>query len=361
MKIRSRAAAAITAAVALTVSLVAAGSASAAPGDTPETPIVLTSLADLPAGAVATGSSVNACATTTTYSATTPAVIETTRTEYRYSRVVPAVTEIREYTFDKFVQRQKARWVGTRYDNAISLNYPGSYSWRDAGFDPVVNTTGATPTAPGPVRGEFIHNSNGTWYFTLFYEYRKISERIVRAAQPAFTEYYVAGGTPTRDRAAASWITATSFTGWTRFEQRTVGNGDAQPAVVTYYAYSDGKVCTTTTPTPEPPVTVPPPIPARNPQVNIATRCTGTTKFTLDNRKSAERVAFTMLAKKNGRVVWSKAVSVPGGEDRLFVKRLPNGAKAIVRTLGDRAQVRIPNPCPTPPVTPPNTGAKTVR
>ena len=118
----------------------------------------------------------------------TPGQDEVSHLVYAYKKVTPAVQGIKEYEFDKYVQKQKAKWSGTTYVGPISAGYAGSYTWRDAGFASVWNTTGVAPTAPGPVRGEFIHNSGGTWYFTFFYEYRKISERWKVEPQPEKVE-----------------------------------------------------------------------------------------------------------------------------------------------------------------------------
>ena len=249
--------------VAAAALLMPSSTASAAsPGDSPQNPIVVGSVAEVPAGsvedAVSTYNTPAACDTTRSWVHVKPAVNEVSHQEYRHKRDVPAVTElshqeykykkvvpayktetrkatktytpgkdgkdevshnewtvekrtrtfvpgsaevreyrfpketrvwipevkeVKEYTFDKFKQYQKARWKKVNgvwvYDNAISYGYTGSYGWRDAGFAPVTNTTGVLPTAPGPVRGNYIHSNNGEWYYTTFYEYRKIGERVV--------------------------------------------------------------------------------------------------------------------------------------------------------------------------------------
>lgn len=386
------------------------------PGTTPDNPIVLASLADAPEGAVQTGQTTEACATTTTFTKTVPAVAETFRTEYRFKRSIPAqaevshkvysykkttpaVKEVKEYTFDKFVQRQKAKWNGNTYVGPISPNYSGSYTWRDAGFAPVTNTTGVLPTAPGPVRGEFIHNSNGTWYYTLFYEYRKISERVVTAAQPekveysgertttlgspwvlldgypktvvdspavaGYTEFYVDGKAPSRVEAEASWIAASTLNGWTQFGTRQVSNNDAQPAVVTYYAFNDGKVCVTETPTPTPtpPVPTPPTTPPTpetpkvKSKVSVDTRCTGTT-YVKASTTSETPVIAKMKAVKNGKRVWTKTVSVTANDPFSGKVSLPNKARVVISIAGDRDSVKVPNPCAKPPHKTPHTGKR---
>jgi len=74
-------------------------------------------------------------------------------------------------------------------------------------------------------------------------------------AKPGYTEFYVKGGEPSRDREAASWILAEEAPeGWTQFDEQTVWHEDGTPEVVTYYAFNDGKEC----PPEEPPVEEPP-------------------------------------------------------------------------------------------------------
>lgn len=158
----------------------------------------------------------------------------------------------------------------------------------------------------------------------------------------AYTEFYVAGAAPTRVREAASWVTSWPAGGWMQFDQRVVGDNNATPGAVTYYAWSDGKACLV------PPVT--------KPRVDVESRCTGTTTFVLDNRKSEPRVPFTMRATKGKRVIWSKTVPMRGGRMNVVVKSLPNGARATITALDARASVIVPKPCPKPPHHTPHTG-----
>jgi len=83
------------AALALAVtSLFVATSASAIQGDDPSNPIILTSLDDVPAGAVSTGSHMRQCSTVQTWSLTIPGDALIEHPEYRYLREVPAVEEV---------------------------------------------------------------------------------------------------------------------------------------------------------------------------------------------------------------------------------------------------------------------------
>ena len=83
------------AALALAVtSLFVATSASAVQGDDPSNPIILTSLDDVPAGAVSTGSHMRQCSTVQTWSLTIPGDALIEHPEYRYLREVPAVEEV---------------------------------------------------------------------------------------------------------------------------------------------------------------------------------------------------------------------------------------------------------------------------
>jgi len=70
-------------------------STSAAPGDSPNDPIVLTSPGDAPEGAVTSGPVTNpdTCETTQTWVLTVPATDATSHEEFRYKRDVPAVQE----------------------------------------------------------------------------------------------------------------------------------------------------------------------------------------------------------------------------------------------------------------------------
>lgn len=336
-------------------------------GTSPADPFVVDTPSEVPATAVednpSTYGTANPCDTTRSWVQTTPAVSETQHAEYRFKRVIPAQPEVKEYTFDKFVQKQKAKWgnaANQPYTGPISAGYPGSYTWRDAGFDPVTNTTGVTPTAPSPQRGDFIHNSGGYWYFTFFYEYRKISERVVTPAQPSYTEFYVLLGAPSRSEAAASWVLDSQRpAGWTQFAQRSVGNGDAKPEVKTFYVWSDNKVCETVTPTPTPPPpTTTPPTPVTDANVSVSTRCTGTTVFKGSNTGETA-VVVKMKAKHHGKTVFSKSKTLQPGATVRLTKHLPNFTKAIVTTTGDRDVAVVPKPCPEPPDNkPPHTGKR---
>lgn len=340
----------------------------AAPGDSPQEPIVVSSPAEVPAGAVedsvSTYDTPGACDTTRSWVSTKPGTSEVSHNEWtaeqRSRTFTPAVTEVKEYTYDKYVQRQKARWNGNTYIGPISANYPGSYTWRDAGFDPVVNTTGVAPTAPGPVRGEFIHNNGGTWYFTLFYEYRLIGTRVVRAAQPEsygpWSAWSAYGSNPYRTEPVLPANTSTR-------EYRKSGpvkviDSAATPTVVTYYAYSDNVVCETTTPTPTPvppTVTPEPPKDKVKPRGGIDTRCTGTTTYKMDNSRSDVRVPFTLSGAK-----WSKTISVKPGRTQFFVHQFTKDTRAQIKASGLSKSIRVNVGCPKPPVNPPHGGVKVV-
>lgn len=421
----ARLTAAVIVATGVPILIASSASADAGPGSSAENPITITNIADLPAGAVETGSSLQECATVKTYTTTVPAVAETFHDEYRwplekrtyspgqqevshlvysYKKVTPAVSEVKEYTFDKFVQRQKARWSGTTYIGPISAGYPGSYDWKDAGYAPVVNTTGVVPTAPGPVRGDYIHNNNGTWYFTLFYEYRKIGERVITAAQPEKVEYsgertttlgspwVLLSGYPKKvvDSAAVpASFTAwgfDAFTAWSTnaaapadpdgqdgeanalnlrrvgspMESKKVSNNDAKPAVVTYYRYSDAKVCEVVTPTPTPtptPVATPTPTPTPTPEVlgvqagratgKLSTSCQGTVRATLKNASSSTvtykikvgKKVFTTKVKADKTKAWSTKAK------NLQTAKLMIGNRVL-------AKAKVPKACLVPEVLP---------
>ncbi|HXH80002.1 hypothetical protein [Nocardioides sp.] len=467
--------------------LLAAGmssaSADAGPGSTPGNPIQVTSPSAVPAGSTQTGSTTSGCATTTTWTHTVPAVAETFRPEYRYKRDIPAVAEVNhqeyrwpllkrtytpaqaevshnewtaeqrsrtntpttEYEWDKKVQYQKARWSGSTYIGPISYDYDyTTYRWRDFGLAPVWNTTNTAPTAPGPVRGNFIHNSNGDWYYTTFYEYQrtgntrtvnnygawsawtsygnnpylsdpmlpantttkeyrksgpvKVVDRpavaasfspwvadgfspwstnpaapadpdgqtgdtnpsnlrmvgspreqqtvVDSAAIPGYTEYYVTGGTPSRDAAAASWISESTLAGWTRFQERTVSNNDAKPAVVTYYAYNDQKVCETVAPAPTP---TPEVLGEETGRVSgkIYTSCQRTVRVTMKNASSRAVVYKVKVGKK----VTTKKVKAESTVTFTTTGQHRDMAKLMLGTQV-LAKKRVPKACPAPEVLP---------
>ena len=432
-------------------SLLSATSASAAtPGTSPQNPIVVGSVSEVPASAVedatSTYNTAAECDTTRSWVNVKPAVNEVSHQEWRaetrtqtktptveyrwmkqarewvpaveevkvysYKKVTPAVQEVKEYTFDKFVQKQKAKWNGNTYVGPISANYPGSYTWRDAGYDPVKNTTGVTPTAPGPQRGEFIHNNGGTWYFTYFYEYRKIGERVVTQGQPEKVEYsgertttlpspwVLLSGYPKVKTAGVPahwgpWVNA-GYTNWgpsstppsgndtTQYVNREQQPGQpvyggwgewvpfgtnpylsdpqlpvntdtqeyrkfgpfkvidsaAQPEVRTYYAWSDGKVCTTTTPTPTPE----PPKVKKKPAAKIRAACTGQVVYLLNNSKSNVAVPFKYA--RNGIV---KTVKVKAGKTKVIVKQARAYSVAWVKAPKMKTvKTRVPWPCTVP-------------
>lgn len=97
---------------------------------------------------------------------------------------------------------------------------------------------------------------------TLTHQYRVTGPVTVVDVEAAdgYTEYYVLGGSPSRNMADASWIRAEQAPeGWTQFDSRTVVDKQGTPAVVTYYSYNDGVKCPPVEP-PVPPVTPTPPV-----------------------------------------------------------------------------------------------------
>lgn len=88
-------------------------------------------------------------------------------------------------------------------------------------------------------------------------------------AVPGYTEYYVLGGNPSQNEADASWLLAEQAPGgnWVQFDERTVTDSEGTPEVVTYYAWSDGKVCEDTPPPNNPPETPDEPREPRQPRI----------------------------------------------------------------------------------------------
>lgn len=402
--------------------LLAAGmspaSADGAPGSTPANPIQVDRPGAVPAGSTQTGSTTTGCATTTTWTHTVPAVAETFHAEYRYKRDyattyktenrsatkhytpgTDAVAPTKEYEYRKFQKKQKARWDGANssvYSGVVNWGYTGSYDWTAQN---VLAWGTSAPAGTGPTRGEFIHNSNGTWYFTYWTEYRATGNWRNKAGtgspatngswsswspqlnlndgwtgaepatppvksgsgtypsltwnqsrtvvdQAAYTEYYVAGGATSRDAAAASWITQPTLAGWTRFQERSVSNNDAKPAVVTYYAYNDKKVCETVTPTPAPEVEVLGEEAGRATGA-IYTSCQRTVRVTMKNRSSNTAVYKIKVGKK----VTTKKVK---GQSTVRWTTTGQHRQLATLMLGDTvlAKKRVPKPCQRPEVLP---------
>ena len=441
-------------------------SADTGPGSTQQNPIQLTSPNDVPAGSTSTGSTSVACATTSTWTHTVPAVASTNHAEYRYSRAIPAVAEVREYRwpvetrswvpavsevkeytykkpvatyktqhwakYQKYVQGKVQKNVNNSWTNYSTFDWE---KWAGS----LWNTTGTfqtrdwSDTASPDVIAEGAHNSTSATYSSIYrkvsqrysyrvierqtrqvqtgttYEYKDwttevlgapwvktgervkvaavpahwgswtpagytawgtsstkpadtdttrygtVESRVKTAAIPGYTEYYVAGGTPSRDIAAASWILETTLAGWTRFEERSVSNNDAKPAAVTYYAYNDQQVCETTTPTP--PAVTPVPAPVLVVEVlgeedgratgRLYTSCQRTVRATMKNASSST-VAYKVVVGKKVTTVRVKAGSTrrwtTTGDYRSMAKLMLDG-KVL-------AKKRVPAPCSPPEVLP---------
>lgn len=74
------------------------------------------------------------------------------------------------------------------------------------------------------------------------------------------TLYYVLGGEPSENEADATWLLAEQAPGepWVLFDTREVSNEDGTPEIVTYYAWTDDKVCEDNPPPNNPPEDNPP-------------------------------------------------------------------------------------------------------
>ncbi|MCW2833812.1 MAG: hypothetical protein JWN68_1765 [Nocardioides sp.] len=324
---------------------------------------------------------------------------ETRSATKQYTPGRDAVAPAKEYEYRLYEKKQKARWDGansTTYSGVISWGYSGSYDW--TGQSTYAWGTTA-PAGTGPARGESIHNHNGTWYFTYWTEYRATGNSRDKAgtgspatngswsswspqlnfsdgwtgAEPAtppvksgsgtypaltwnqsrtvvdraaYTEYYVAGGAPSRDAAAASWIAEPSLAGWTRFQERSVSNNDAKPAVVTYYAYNDNKVCETVAPAPTPDVEV---LGEEAGRVTgkIYTSCQRTVRVTMKNA-SSRAVVYKV---KVGNKVTTKKVKAESTVTFTTTGQHRDMAKLM---LGSTvlAKKRVPEACPAPEVLP---------
>lgn len=394
-----------------------AGSAQAAPGATPQDPVVLTSLSQLPAGAVVLGSTVDQCATLTTWSVTTPGVNETTRSEYRWPLDVrtytPAVEEVKEYTYKKPKYRTEYRFKYQKQVSGKIQKYSGGYwnNYSTFGYEwwqrPTWETDGSFKWGDWNVTVDVLesgaHSSTSNTWSSGGYSYRKVSTAY-RYYKTATSESQVVpdGYTYldwTTDVLGAPWIKTgervkvagqpavlspwvfDELTAWspspaapadpdgqagednplnlrrvgTPMETRTLGNGDAIPEKVTYYRYSDGKVCATIAPPPPPPTTVVPPPPvveilgeqAGRATGKLYTSCQRTVRVTMKNG-TAETVAYKIKVGKKTTIKRVKSDST-----RVFTTtgQYRDLAKLM---LGNRvlAMKRVPKPCAPPEVLP---------
>ena len=164
-------------------------------------------------------------------------------------------------------------------------------------------------------------------------------------AVPAYTEYYVAGGTPSRTMADASWVLESTLVGWTNFEERSVSDNNAKPAVVTYYSYNDQKVCAIT-PSPVPVVEVEGQEAGRA-TGRLYTSCQRTVRVTMKNSSSSPAVYKVKVGKK----VTKKTVAAES--TKTFTTTGANKATATLM-LGNKvlAKKRIPGACARPEVLP---------
>lgn len=70
------------------------------------------------------------------------------------------------------------------------------------------------------------------------------SRTVVDAVGTEYTEYYVRGAEPSRNRADASWVTKV-LPGWTKFDHRVVVDAKAIPQKTTHYNWSNNVQCAT--------------------------------------------------------------------------------------------------------------------
>ena len=406
----------LIAAVSLPVLVASAASAEPGSGSSQDDPIILTSLSDLPPGAVVLGSQVTQCATATTYSLTVPAVAETTREEFRWPLDVrtykPAVAEVKEYTYKRPVTKTEYRF---KYQKQVAgkIQKSANGSWYDTstfGFEwwqrPTWNTDGSFKWGAWDGTAEVIetgsHGSTSNSYTSGGSTYRKVSTSYRYAKTTTSESRTVDGGFEYRDWTTeilgAPWIktgeriktagqpaafTPWAFEAWTAWspssaapvdpdgqggetnplnlrrvgtpmETRVLGNGDAQPAKVTYYRYSDAKVCETVVPNP-----TPAPEPTSTPEVEVLgeqsgratgrlrTSCQGTVRVTMKNTTSSTAVYKI----KVGREVTRKKVAAESKKSWTTRGKHRSVAKLM---LGRRVldKERLPKACPRPEVLP---------
>ncbi|MCW2834414.1 MAG: hypothetical protein JWN68_2367 [Nocardioides sp.] len=218
---------------------------------------------------------------------------------------------------------------------------PASFSpWVADGYSPW-STNSADPADPDGQTGD-TNPAN----LRMVGSPREQKTVVDSAAIPGYTEYYVAGGAPSPDAAAASWIREPALAGWTRFQERSVSNNDAKPAVVTYYAYNDQKVCETPAPAPTPTTEV---LGQQQGKATgrLYTSCQRTVRVTMRNN-STRAVAYKVVVGQKVTTVRVKAEST-----RRFTTTGANRAVAKLM-LGNKvlAKKRIPGSCGVPEVLP---------
>lgn len=327
--------------------------ASATPGSSVNDPIVVSAPSEVPTGAVEDNPSTYltsaACDTTRSWVSTKPGTNAVTHQEWRVESRTRTNSPYTEREYDKKVQYQKARWNGNTYIGPISYDYDRTtYRWRDYGLASVWGTS--APTAPGPVRGNYIHNYDGTWYYTTFYEYQPTGNTRTVNVYGNWSAWTAYGNNPYLSDPTLPANTSTKE--YRKFGPVTVVDSAATSPVVTYYAWSDGKVCdvvtTPPTPTPEPPVVTPPtPQPPKDvlkPKAKIRSSCTGDVAYQFDNSKSDVAVTYKFL--RNGKVVKNK-VAAGGFEQK--IKPAKAGSLAWIKAEGMKTvKTRVPGHCNVP-------------
>lgn len=406
----ARLTAVVVVATGVPVLIASAAPADTGPGSSPDNPITITTLAELPAGAVETGSSLQACATVKTYTKTVPAVVETTHAEYRWPldkrTYSPGQQEVSHqvYSYKKTVQDYKTQWFFAKYTHTKTKPKNGSWSpygpWTK--WLPETHTSWEDSSAPlgtPALHGSGTYQDGTQWYREWQAQSTGITRQVANGSHleysgevlaPLGSPWVLLPGYPKKviDSAAVPpSFTAwgfDAFTAWSTsnaapadpdgqdgeanplnlrrvgspMESRTVGNNDAKPAVSTYYRYSDGKVCEVVTPTPTPtPVVTPTPTPTPTPEVlgvqagratgKLYTSCQGTVRATMKNASSS---TVTYKIKVGKKVFTTK---VKADKTKAWSTKAKNLQTAKLM-IGNRvlAKAKVPKACLVPEVLP---------
>lgn len=239
--------------------LVLAAPANAADaGSSADTPVVLTSLADLPTGAVLTGSAKSDCATISSYTLHVDGHEATTTPEYQFKREVPGTGAVSHLEY--------------RYTKSAELYTVEHKSLKGWMFD--TTKSGSVWIGGKTFAGQWVNKFNQTWYpladamvaaaginpFSVaesgilpanIYGYGQGSTSYMITSidtfltQPAgafvhvspTTVYYTGPGSEVSVNAAdAAWVSETTMAGWSRYgASRTFIDQAATPGRTEYY------------------------------------------------------------------------------------------------------------------------------
>lgn len=211
-------------------------------GSTAENPIWITSLDDLPDGAVSTGSVKDECATIQTWTVTDPGQQETFYTQYTYVKQVQTREWVKDYKDVTTYQRWE--WTGGRNDGAPV--WPSSH-WK--------KNNKAAPTGDEPVGAVYQQGNghNASWFYwetgtkqvedgghwsdwSAWSNYAPVAPKVFTSVQTS-----IDGKTVDAPFHFGVWYTQQYR--WTLGGTEQISNNDQTDSIITYYAMTDGVEC----------------------------------------------------------------------------------------------------------------------